>query len=367
MTRPREKPLAAPFPSLRPASAVMAGLGVAAPDVQERQSELARQFAALWKLQGEAAKRWDRVIAGSQIETRSAVAPIVEVPRLTTAERMRLYETHAPALAQRAALEALAESGVTASAVTDLIIVTCTGFAAPGVDVELVRGLGLSPTVRRQTIGFMGCFGAITGLRAAFGACAADPEGVTLLVCVELCSLHLRGEPDVQNQIASALFADGAAAVVMTGSDHHHHDSAADRCAPCLALAHPGASMLFDDHRDDMSWRITDAGFAMTLSPRVPTALRRALPAFLASLGSQPGSIAIHPGGAAILDAAAEAVAPRFEADIEDARAIMRAHGNMSSPTVLFVLRRMLQRASATPLALLAFGPGLTIESITLE
>ena len=344
------------------------GLTTATPALEQSQQLIGEEFATLWRLRGARLERWRRIIRGSQIQTRHAVVPIGEIAHLSTAQRMRLYERHAPALAEQAARTALRRAGLSASAVTDVIVVSCTGFSAPGVDVELILRLGMESDVRRSVIGFMGCFGAITGLRAALGVCAMDRAAVTLLVCVELCSLHLRSENDVPNQIASALFADGAGAVVVCGSDCQRPapGSASTGRSLGLRIANAGASRLLADRREDMSWRITDAGFAMTLSPRVPKALEKHLGSFVQSARPAPRTLAVHPGGASILDAAQRSVDPNLAYGVDAARDVMRDHGNMSSPSVLFVLEKLLNQGAPAPIMLTAFGPGLTIDSITV-
>lgn len=339
------------------------GLTTATPAYCASQEEIGAFFSKLWGLRGVHEKRWRRIVTGSRIATRFAVTPIEHIPHLTTEQRMKLYAQHAPALAADAAKRALADSDASAHDVTDLIVVTCTGFSAPGVDVDLIERLGLRPSVRRCTIGFMGCFGAITGLRAGLGACAATPQATALVVCVELCSLHLRAADDVQNQIASALFADGAAAVVLQGAAW----AAPASSKPRMRLRSAGISRLLPAHRSDMSWRITDAGFAMTLSPRVPTAIESELADFLNELSPRPASVAIHPGGAAILDAAERALPASFSSSVDCSRAVLREFGNMSSPTALFALERIRRDELPLPTTLVAFGPGLTMDAITLE
>lgn len=331
--------------------------------IRQSQEEISESLARLWNLSGARRSRWDRIVAGAAIQSRSAVVPINEAPMLSTGERMRLYEDHAPTLAEQAARAALQQAGIAPCRITDVIVVSCTGFSSPGVDVELQGRLGLSPDARRATLGFMGCFGAITGLRAALGAVRSEPEATALLVCVELCSLHLRRDDDPQNLVASALFSDGAAAAVISADAL----LGSGDCSHPLHLQNPGRSRLITRHRDDMTWRITDEGFAMTLSAAVPPAIERALPEFLTTLEPAPRAVAIHPGGAAILDAAERSLPPHLARHINAARDVLRAHGNMSSPTVLFVLEQLVSRGVEAPIALLAFGPGLTIDSITLE
>jgi len=359
----------------RAGSAVLRAVGTATPCVEQEQSALGAQMSRMWGLRGSRLERWDRIVRGTGIERRRAVRPIEGIVSLSTRERMAIYEEEAPALAEAAARRALAHSGVESERITDLIVVSCTGFSAPGVDAALVSRLGLSTGVRRTVVGFMGCFGAISGLRTAVGACCAAPGGAALVVCVELCSLHIRLEPDMDNQIASALFADGAAAAVVTGDafEQSSETGAADRddapaCAP-IGRVTMGASELIPEGAAWMTWRITDAGFAMTLRRQVPSAIRERMRGFLLErygidAPADGSSLLVHPGGAGILDAVEEATGTRGRADLESARGVLRAHGNMSSGTVLFVLEEALRRGVSAEGVMLAFGPGLTVESV---
>jgi predicted naringenin-chalcone synthase len=346
-------------------AAILLGLGTAIPAIRRSQQETAAELAERWRLRGAALKRWQRIIAGSGIEFRHGVLRADEIIGATTAQRMAMYERHAPPLAAEAANQALRAGGVPPNRITDLIVVSCTGFAAPGLDVALVERLGLSAAVRRSVIGFMGCFGAITGMRAAIGACAADPGACALVVCCELCSLHLRDDPSVENQVASALFADGAAAAVV--SPRHRAHGAGDRPGG-LGRLERGASLLLPEGRDWMSWRITDAGFAMGLSKEVPRAIRQAIGPLVADAGpAPPATFIVHPGGPDILDAVDEGLALGGGRGLAAARHVLGQFGNMSSGTVLFVLANALARGEDLPAMMLAFGPGLTIESILVN
>src|SRR5262245_14674561 len=352
-------------PPQEPAPPRLAGLGTAVPGTCRMQEEIERSMARLWRLEGEKLARWRRIVAGTGIETRHGVMAIEDVINLTTAQRMKVYEHHAPSLAAEAARRALASAGLRGDQVTHLVVVSCTGFAAPGVDVALNSMLGLRSSAQRMMIGFMGCYGAITGLRAAVGICAAQPCAAALVVCVELCSLHMRSDPDVQNQVASALFADGAAAAVVTGASFAaDQDSANTR----LGRLTTGASLLLEQGQDWMSWRITDRGFAMTLTREVPAALAASIGDFVdrTSEGTRPRSFAVHPGGPGILDAVDSALGLHGAHGLGASRQVLRRFGNMSSGTVLFVLDEALQDGASLPVMLLAFGPGLTIESLTL-
>ena len=347
--------------------ALLLGMGTANPELQLSQLDIEQRMAEVWNLSGTALARWRRIIAGSEIQKRHGVLPPQAVVRLGTAERMRAYERFAPELAASAARQAMADARVEASSITDLVVVSCTGFSAPGVDLGLIESLGLRHDVRRTLVGFMGCFGAISGLRTAVGACACNRDATVLMVCVELCSLHMRADDSPQNQVASALFSDGAAAAVLrsglrNGSPRNH--AAGD----AIGYVNAGASLVIPEGREWMSWRITDAGFAMTLTRDVPLALIEHLSAFVQRCGSanKTSNYAIHPGGPGILDAADQALELCGAHGIDISRRVLREFGNMSSATVLFVLRDMISAGYPLPILLLAFGPGLTIESIQL-
>ena len=342
----------APWPCL-------AGLGTACPRLRLEQAVVSRQLAKLWGLSGARLARWHRIVAGTGIDYRHGVLPLEQVMGLSTAQRMDLYERHAPPLARTAAREALERACVDPADVTDLVVVSCTGFSAPGLDVDLIESLGLRPTVRRTMIGFMGCFGAIVGLRNAAATAGADPAAVVLVLSVELCSLHVRADRSTQNQVASALFADGAAAAVVTG----RRDSKAP--GPRLARLSRGHTRLIPEGRDWMTWRITDQGFAMTLAREVAAALRETVAeVVLEGAVTPPRSFVVHPGGPAILDAIDSGLGLDGGRGLEVSRRILRDYGNMSSATILFVLAEALRTGHRPPAMLLAFGPGLTIETL---
>ena len=278
--------------------------------------------------------------------------------------RMRTYVEEAPRLSMQAAGAALAGAGESPADVSQLVVVSCTGFSAPGLDAHLIDGLGLPSTVERTTIGFMGCHGAINGLRVAHALAAQRPGERVLLCAVELCSLHFQSGWNSQQVVANSLFADGAAAVVATAGDGGEPQD-----LPRLTTT---GSRVFPGSREDMTWTIDDHGFRMTLSPRVPGLIRRHLPDWLGSwLGehgltpADVGSWAVHPGGPRILDAVEEAMELQPTA-LAASRAVLEEHGNMSSPTVLFILERLLRQDAPRPVVLLAFGPGLAAEAAVI-
>jgi predicted naringenin-chalcone synthase len=342
----------------------LAGLATATPSLCMPQVETAARLAALWQLEGEELDRWRRIVAGTGIDARYGVMPLEAVPALTTKGRMEAYESNAPVLAHAAAARALRRAGVQPAEVTDLVVVSCTGFSAPGLDVALVEDLGLRPTVRRVVVGFMGCFGAIVGLRTGAALCRSDPAGVSLVLCLELCSLHLRADRSPQNQVASALLADGAAAAVLVAPGRSNGRAKNGG----LGRVTLGGGRLLPQGRDWMSWRITDAGFAMTLSRDVPAALRRSIEAIVDEVcPRRPRCFVVHPGGAGILDAVDEGLGLEGRSGVEVSRDVLRRYGNMSSATLLFVLEEVQRCGYRPPALLLAFGPGLSVESLLIQ
>ena len=345
------------------AQARLVGLGLATPEPCFSQAEIAERLADLWGLTGQAAERWQRIVDGSKIDQRHSVLSVEAVMGLSTKQRMESYEQHAPPLAEDAVRRALANADINAQDVTDIVIVSCTGFSAPGLDISLIERLGMPLTVKRTIIGFMGCFGAINGMRSAVRACLADPDAVVVVVCVELCSLHVRRDVSAQNQVASALFADGAAVAIVVGEGMViEHEGAVG-----IGRLTIGHSRLIPEGRDWMTWRITDEGFAMTLTRQVPVILRQRIASYVAGVAPQrPNCYIVHPGGAGILDAVDSGLDLQGKSGLDSARTVLRRFGNMSSCTVLFVLEQALADGYCLPGLMLAFGPGLSIESLAI-
>lgn len=288
-----------------------------------------------------------------------------------TAARMDKYEQHSVPLAAEAAAKAIAAAGVSPETITHLVISTCTGFFAPGLDVLLVRHLGIPTTAQRTILGFMGCYAGISGLRTCHQIVQADPNAVVLQIAVELCSLHYQTTPTVETVVSNAIFSDGAAAAVYTGQSNGRVAGAGEPLAQVAAVH----SAISPDSLDRMSWRISDHGFVMTLDAGVPDILQTQAPEFTRSLAAaanlQPEDIsgwAIHPGGRKIVEAVQESLGLSAD-DVASSTSTLRDFGNMSSATILFVLQRELARTAAPGgyIAAMAFGPGLTMESALLQ
>jgi predicted naringenin-chalcone synthase len=278
----------------------------------------------------------------------------------STYQRMRRYVEEARPLARHAAGQALEQSGVGPDEITHLVTVSCTGFSAPGVDCGLIHDLRLAPTVQRVQVGFMGCHGAVNGLRVAQAFTDSQAEARVLLCALELCSLHYFYGWDPKKLVANSLFADGAAALVGT------NDASGE---PGTWRATATSSCLFPQTAYAMTWDIGDHGFEMSLSTRVPGLIAGHLRPWLESwLGrhgldvASVGSWAVHPGGPRILSAVEECLELPPEA-LAVSREVLGEFGNMSSPTLLFILERLRRRRAPRPCIALGFGPGLVVEA----
>jgi len=286
-----------------------------------------------------------------------------------TAARMALYEAEAGALAVRAGRAGLADAGLVGADITHLVTVSCTGFHAPGPEVTLIDDLGLSPEVARVSVGFMGCHGALNGLRVADSIVRSEPAARVMVCAVELCSLHFSYQWDSEKLVANALFADGAAAFLCTGTDARLPGGSGQLT---LDLG-PFASRLLPDSRDAMSWRIGDHGFEMTLSGDVPALIERHLPTWLGGWLATQGpdhrrvdAWAVHPGGPRVLDAVQRSMNLEPSA-LSVSRAVLAEHGNMSSATIGFILDRMRREGQAGRGVALGFGPGLMAEAVAFR
>jgi predicted naringenin-chalcone synthase len=277
----------------------------------------------------------------------------------TTEQRMAIYAEHAGPLALKAAIRAINDARIDRASITHLITISCTGFNAPGVDVELLDGLSLPADTQRTHIGYMGCHGLINGLRVA--RAYAESGGRVLLCAVELCSLHYHYGWDPAKVIANALFSDGAAALMVGPAKE-----AGWRIAATGSYLFPGSTA-------DMSWTMGDHGFEMSLSKRVPMLIQENLgnwlDGWLAKHGlsrSAIGCWAIHPGGPKILEAVASALRLPDEG-VRPSWEILAEFGNMSSPTLGFILQRLQQSGARPPCVMLGFGPGLVVEAALLR
>lgn len=284
-----------------------------------------------------------------------------------TAARNAVYARASRELAVRLARKTLRDAiGFEAADVSHVILVSCTGFANPGPDYHIIRELGLRADVQRYTLGFMGCYAAFPALRMAAQFCEADSRAVVLIVCLELCTLHLQFDDSPDSMLANSLFADGAGAALVSA-----RRPKANR--PALQLR-AFASSLVPQGEADMAWDIGDRGFNLVLSSYVPKVIGAnilgLLEKSLSGCGLSAAEIdlwAVHPGGRAILDSVQKSLHLPEDA-LAISRSVLRDFGNMSSATILFVLQRMMASATENSVVCaMAFGPGLTVETAVLE
>jgi predicted naringenin-chalcone synthase len=273
----------------------------------------------------------------------------------STARRMQAFEQFAPRLAATA-LDRLKLDEAERRAITHVLVTCCTGLYAPGLDFDIIRHLGLSPSVQRTFIGFMGCYAAINALKAADYIVRAEPSARVLVLNLELCTLHLQETPDLEQILSFLLFADGCAACIVSA------DPQGLAIDSFLAVNLPDTSHL-------ITWRIRDGGFDMQLSGQVPAEIKKTLKdaGMQVTRGRDPRSVelwAVHPGGRTILDAVEQGLALQPES-LRFSRDILARFGNMSSATVMFVLQKVLESAQAGQQGCaMSFGPGVTAETM---
>lgn len=340
---------------------------------QEEVRDLAYEFVLGdgWRTREdtvEDVERIGRLFAATGVERRQFAVNLSTYyrERHTTEERMAEYERCAYPVARRALECALESSGrYEATSLTDLVVVSCTGHGAPGLDVRLARDTGMQHNIRRVVIGHMGCYAAITGLRDVLNILRGRPEAVVALVTVELCGLHFRPTRELQPLTSFALFGDAAAAMVLSRNGNSPGPKVVDTyCATDFASI------------DQMTWKITDEGFLIGLSMRVPVALRRSITPAVESLlkphGLEMSDIThwlVHPGGPSIVEAI-QGKLGLTDDQVALSWEVLRDHGNCSSSTILVMLDRLLrsgQTRSGEWGVMMAFGPGLTIETCLIR
>jgi predicted naringenin-chalcone synthase len=271
---------------------------------------------------------------------------------------MKRFGPHALELATRAATALDLDQD--RAAITHMVVASCTGFTAPGLDQQLVEALGLDPALERTLIGFMGCAAAVNALKLARHIVRSDPGATVLVVNLELCTLHFQQTGSLERILTALLFGDG--------------------CSAALVSAKPEGVALVDFRavtipktEDLITWNIGDQGFDMHLSGDVPARIARALEAERMSngdagifRGEPPDAIdlwAVHAGGRTVLDAVEHGLGLKNDA-LRWSRGVLRDFGNMSSATLMFVLERMMRAGTAGLHGLgMAFGPGLVAET----
>ena len=353
-------------------------IGTAVPAWKHQQNDIL-DFMQRVYAPAEADKRKLRFLyRQSGIDTRYSVIPDFSLPAAkwqffhpsenlepfaTLEDRMQWYKNEAAPLSIQAINDCL--DGISGKKITHLVTVSCTGMSAPGLDIELLGLLGLPPDTFHTSVNFMGCYAAIHALKMANAFCKNDKSANVLIVCTELCTLHFQKEYTVDNITSSLLFSDGSAAVLVSGDDEQEG-----------LTINNFYSLIEAKGKQDMAWQLSSSGFKMTLTSYVADLIESSFDE-LTTKALEAGGInkdeithwCIHPGGKKILEAVHNSLG-FTNGQLQNSYDILRQYGNMSSATILFVLKDMmkgLDKAQNTRIFGAAFGPGLTTETFILS
>jgi len=282
-------------------------------------------------------------------------------------QRMDWFNRTAPVLSV-SAVEKCIDEKINKDEITHLITVSCTGMSAPGLDLQIMEFMDLPKNIFRTSVNFMGCYAAIHALKLADAFCKNDKNAKVVIVCTELCTLHFQKENTADNIAASLLFGDGCAAVLVTNNKAGLHG---------IKIKNFYSEVGFNG-KDHMSWRLSSSGFLMQLSGYVPELIEQDFNQLLKN-ALQDGEVkqeeishwCIHPGGKRILTAIEKSTGIDNE-DLKYSYRVLSEYGNMSSPTILFVLKEIMDSLDKTKeqkakVFGAAFGPGLTMETFILE
>ncbi len=275
-------------------------------------------------------------------------------------DRMKLFQTHAPALSVAAIKNAI-EGFIDAGQITHLITVSCTGMSAPGLDLQIAEALQLNTNIFRTSVNFMGCYAAIHALKMAQMICDSSVKANVIIVCTELCTIHFQQQYTQDNAASSLLFGDGSAAVLV--SNTISSDNSFTLKSFYSEISYKG--------KEDMSWQLSNTGFLMKLSAYIPQLIQEDISA-LVDKALKNGNLkkdeithwCIHPGGKKILEVIKQQLSLSID-DLSCSRKVLSEYGNMSSPTILFVLKEIMKGVQDKPANIfgVAFGPGLTMET----
>ncbi len=353
-------------------------IGTAVPQYKHEQAKIFDFMRTVYAVDNDEKRKLKYLYHRCGIGTRYSVVPDFSLPApewqfFTAAEnlepfpslevRMKSFQQHAATLSEAAVKDCLKDH--LEKPVTHLLTVSCTGMSAPGLDLELLELLGLPMTTWRTSINFMGCYAAIHALKLADAICKADRSANVLIVCIELCTLHFQKEYTEDNITSSLLFGDGAAALLVSGDDEQEG----------LHIDNFYSSVSLKG-KSDMVWELSSKGFLMTLSGYIPALIEEDFDQ-LVNNALTHASIAkedithwcIHPGGKKILEAVHHSLG-FTNGQLQHCYDVLHDYGNMSSPTVLFVLDRIrasLDKKTPNRIFGAAFGPGLTMETFILS
>lgn len=350
-------------------------IGTAVPKFCHQQSDILQFMQTVFGLNDTESRKLKFLYSQSGIDKRYSVLPDFSRPVRdwkffpasenlepfpSIEQRMAVYDKQAPLLSVDAIRDCLSHDHA-ASDLTHLITVSCTGLSAPGLDLQLVELLDLNKNIFRTSINFMGCYAAIHALKLADMICKTEPNARVMIVCTELCTLHFQKEATPDNLASSLLFGDGSAAALVVPRTEGAHGLVIDSFF----------SGIKPNGKRDMAWELSSTGFLMTLSSYVPDLveedLKEIVKAGMAKTGGPVEDVShwcIHPGGKRILQAAERSLVLK-PGSLEPCYEVLREYGNLSSATILFVLKKMLKEKTIGKMFAAAFGPGLTIESFT--
>ena len=364
---------------------VLTKISTVVPKYKLKQTDLAHFTADLFEYTPLERRKIVLMYAKSGIETRYSVMPDYYLPReerifypttqdlepFPNIEKRMAYFDEKAVLLGSEAIEKCIENTVKKNQITHLITVSCTGLSAPGLDIDIVQQMELNDNINRTSVNFMGCYAAMHGLKQADYICKSDTNAVVMVVCIELCTLHFQKINDQDNITSNLLFSDGCAAALVVGDDfakkNDLHGFKMTKFYSQLALK----------GKKDMAWRLASTGFLMTLSAYIPQLVEHGIRNLFDKAIGQMNLMwkdinhwAIHPGGKAILEVV-EKELDLTQTDLESSFKILKNYGNMSSPTILFVLKDILENklnfAEKEHTFAAAFGPGLTLETGVFE
>jgi predicted naringenin-chalcone synthase len=355
-------------------------IGTAVPAYKHRQDDILPFMQRIYALEKDANRKLKALYHQSGIESRYSVIPDYSrsvrewefypptenlEPFPSLEHRMKWYRQFAAPLSMESIHRCLG-GRLEPAAITHLITVSCTGMSAPGLDLELVEELRIPATVFRTSINFMGCYAAVHALKLADALARSSRDARILIVCTELCTLHFQQEPTMDNMMSSLLFSDGSAAALVVSDDH-----------PDKGLrVRDFYSEIVAKGKKDMIWDLSSTGFQMTLSPYVTDLIRADFAGLVGNAleksGLQKEEVShwcVHPGGKKILDAIYKSLS-FTNGHLDNSYEVLKEYGNMSSPTILFVLQRIMDALDySQPNCIFgaAFGPGLTMETFIVE
>jgi len=349
-------------------------IATASPTYAHKQEDILQYMKKVYQLGAEEERKLAFLYQHSGIVTRHSAIPDFgnhltdwtflpqnnTEPFPTIDQRMELYKKNACTISIEAINKCI-DPYIKAGQITHLITISCTGMSAPGLDLEIMETMNLSPTLFRTSINFMGCYAAIHGLKLAKFICDSEPDAQVVIVATELCTMHFQKEYTIENASSSLLFADGAAAVLISNTLK----------SPKALQIESFLSQVAFQGKKDMAWEISSKGFLMTLSSYIPQLIKEDIESLIAAALLKKGLThqaipywCIHPGGKKIVDVIEQKLA-LTPAQTKFSRKVLAENGNMSSPTILFVLKEIMD-APIQPgekIFGIAFGPGLTMET----